>query len=358
MKVVLLTDTHIGARADNLSFHQYFKRFYEEVFFPYVDAHRSEIGRVVHLGDVFDRRKYINFNSLHLARNYFFDPLQQRDLEMDVILGNHDIHYKDTLQVNSPLLLLGEYPNIKVHDRVWFGQLGNEWVLYVPWICSENRLEGHGAVSSTPATYLFTHLDFNGFDLGGGRLCATGYDPGDFRKFKAVYTGHYHKKQSVGNIHYLGAPYEMTWADYNQPKGFHVWDTETGEIEYIKSPLKMFYKVHYDDKDKVATDLLKRNFDMYANAYLKVIIGNKTQPYLFDMFMEALYKRNPAHISVVEDHHNLNSLSDEDLVDQTEDTLTIIGKYVTNLDSKNIDKTGLISLLSELYNEAISMDVE
>ena len=66
MKVILITDQHIGARNDNLSFVKYFKKFYDEVFFPYIDKH--DIKTIINLGDMFDRRKYVIFNTLHFTK--------------------------------------------------------------------------------------------------------------------------------------------------------------------------------------------------------------------------------------------------------------------------------------------------
>ena len=115
MKVALLADTHFGARNDSRQFDEFFKRFYDDVFFPYMDKH--QIKTVFHLGDVFDRRKYINFSILYACKQYFFDKLRDRNIDMFVIAGNHDTYYKNTNDVNSLRLLLKEYTNIQIIDR-------------------------------------------------------------------------------------------------------------------------------------------------------------------------------------------------------------------------------------------------
>jgi DNA repair exonuclease SbcCD nuclease subunit len=73
MKIAILGDCHFGMRGDSLEFHNYYKKFYEEVFFPYLIE--NNIDTVFQMGDLFDRRKFINFNTLYLARQYFFDKL-------------------------------------------------------------------------------------------------------------------------------------------------------------------------------------------------------------------------------------------------------------------------------------------
>ena len=88
MKIALVTDTHFGARGDSVQFDNYFRKFYTEVFFP--ELQRRGIKTIIHLGDVFDRRKYINFNILKSCREYFFDQLTKHDITCHMIAGNHD----------------------------------------------------------------------------------------------------------------------------------------------------------------------------------------------------------------------------------------------------------------------------
>ena len=68
-------------------FHDYFEKFYSEVFFPTLDE--QGIDTVVHMGDVFDNRKNIDFWSLNW-QNVYFDPLQERNIKTYLIVGNHD----------------------------------------------------------------------------------------------------------------------------------------------------------------------------------------------------------------------------------------------------------------------------
>ena len=115
MKICILGDTHFGARGDSLDFHKYFERFYDEVFFPYLIE--NKITDIFQMGDLFDRRKYINFNSLYLCRKYFFEKCEQLNFDVHTLLGNHDVAFKNTLEVNSTGLLLNEYHNIKCYKE-------------------------------------------------------------------------------------------------------------------------------------------------------------------------------------------------------------------------------------------------
>lgn len=122
MKVCLLGDTHFGVRNDSLAFHRYYDNFYTNQFFPYIEKHG--IKTVIQLGDLFDRRKYINFVSLSESRRYFFDRLQEFDIDFHALIGNHDIFWKNSVEVNSPDLLLRGYDNITLWQGAGFSDRG------------------------------------------------------------------------------------------------------------------------------------------------------------------------------------------------------------------------------------------
>lgn len=354
MKLCLLGDTHFGCRNDHLSFHDYFAKFYSEVFFPYLDKHK--IDTVVQFGDLFDRRKYINFVTLSRAREYFFDPMAERGIDLHVFVGNHDTFYKNTNDVNSPDLLLKDYSNITVYNEPAVISPGDLDIALLPWVNSSNYQESLDFIENTRAQVLFGHLELAGFEMYRGAFNDHGMSADLFRKFDIVATGHYHHKSSRGNIHYLGTPYEMTWSDFQDTRGFHILDTETREMEFIQNPNRMFNKIHYSDQDKSMDDVLDIDLDMYQNTFVKVIVQNKNNPYWFDLFIDRLEKNGVVDLQVVEDHFNLNLEDDEDIVNEAEDTLTILRKVVEQVDSGSVPKKELDNFLSSLYTEALYVE--
>ena len=62
MKVGLICDTHYGARKGSKHLHDYFEKFYDNVFFPALEEHGVEA--VIHMGDAFDSRKSIDYQAL------------------------------------------------------------------------------------------------------------------------------------------------------------------------------------------------------------------------------------------------------------------------------------------------------
>ena len=351
MKIALLGDTHIGARNDSVAFHKFFAKFYDNVFFPYLKEHN--ISHVIQLGDVFDRRKYINFNSLYQGREYFFEPLNKYKTWM--LVGNHDTYYKNTNNVNSPGMLLKEYANIHTIKGVYETSFGGVPFLFMPWICDENYDESMSALQQTKATHIIGHFEIDGFEMYKGAIHEGGLTKDTFNNFESVWSGHFHHQSKLGNIHYLGTPYEMTWSDYGDQKGFHVFDTDTRELTFIPNPYKMFHKLHYDDMDKQISEVVNIDFNVYNETFVKLIVRNKTNPYCFDMFVDKLEKAGVYNVQVVDDHFHMDIENDDDIISEAEDTLTILSKYVNQLDD-SIDKQPLDTLMRELYQEALSVE--
>lgn len=350
MKLALITDQHFGARSDSTAFSEYFERFYENVFFPYLLEHG--ITNVIDLGDTFDRRKYINYDTLRRCRKYYFDVLKANNIQVDVIVGNHDTYFKNTNEVNSPELLLGDYDNIAVYDEPGEYNYDGLNIAFLPWVCSGNYEQSMQFIENTKAQILFGHLEIQGFEMYRGTFNDHGFDTSVFDKFDMVCTGHFHHRSSRGNIFYLGNPYELTWADFNDPRGFHIFDTDTRELTFIQNPYRMFNKIHYTDANKTVEQVLEDDMEMYRDTFVKVIVHEKNNPYWFDMFIDKLEKTGIADLQVVEDHLNLNLEDDDDIIDEAEDTLTILKKVVSGLDTP-VSKKELDSFLTSLYTEAL-----
>lgn len=352
MKIALLGDTHFGARNDNPAFHKHFAKFYDEIFFP--TLRQRNIEYVIQLGDVFDRRKFINFNSLLQCRKYFFEPLN-RDFKSWLLVGNHDTYYKNTNEVNSLQLLLNEYNNIHGITEPFETGFDGVPIIMVPWISEENNQRIHDALQSTKSTIVMGHFEIAGFEMYRGTMCENGMSAKTFDKFDLVISGHFHHKSSHGNITYVGTPYEMMWSDYGDQKGFYILDTETRELEFIRNPHNMFNKIHYDDLDKMISDVVNIDFNQYNESFVKIIVRNKTNPYCFDMFIDKLEKVGVYGVQVVDDHFHMDTETDETIISEAEDTVTILTKYVNQM-SHNVDKKQLEQLMVSLYQEALHVE--
>lgn len=354
MKIALITDTHWGIRNDSAVFHEYFNRFLESTFFPYLDT--EGIKTVIHLGDLVDRRKYINFLTSNRLKIDFLDRLRDRDIDCHIIAGNHDVYYKNTNQVNALHELVDrKYKNITTYISPITLKFDGTPILLLPWICEENYQESMDAIKSTSAQIVMGHLELNGFEMFKGSISDHGMDHKLFDRFDVVCSGHYHHKSDTGNIHYLGAFAEYTWSDFDDPRGFHIFDTETRELTFIRNPYRMFEKIWYDDAGKTSTQIIESAQLDVSNKMIKVIVKNKTNPYFFDLFIDNLEKSGPTDVQVVEDHLHLDLQDDNDIVDEAEDTLTVCKKYVSSM-NLNVDQKKLERVITNLYSEALQVE--
>jgi len=313
---------------------------------------KRQIKTVMHLGDIFDRRKYINFNTLKKCKEYFFDKAQALDIEMHMITGNHDTYFKNTNDVNAPELLLQDYDNVTVYSEVTELTFEGRSILFTPWICSDNYKTTMEAIDATDAKVCFGHYELAGFQMYKGHANDHGMDANIFNKFDLVCSGHFHHRSSRGNITYLGNPYEITWSDYDDPRGFHIYDTETNELEFIQNPFSIFHKFYYDDtNDSFRTSLSSFDFTSIAAGCVKVVVVKKTDFSMFDKFIDNLYNCNLVELKIIED---FSEFEDEAIGEENinlEDTITLLNEYVDNIETE-LDKNTLKSTLQSLYVEA------
>jgi hypothetical protein len=347
MKIALVTDTHFGARGDHLAFDKQFAKFYDETFFPTL-VERG-IKNVIHLGDMFDRRKYINYLTLRNCRKYFFDPMVDLGIKLDVIVGNHDVFYKNTNDINSPGLLLQQYTNISAYDRPVELTYDGLDILMLPWICTDNYEDSMSIIKDTSATVCLGHLELAGFQMHKGQVNDHGFDSKIFERFDLVFTGHYHHRSSSGNITYLGNPYEITWSDFKDPRGFHIFDTETRELKFVENPNTIFHKIFLNKDYKI------EDYSHLEDCFVKVIVQDRDNQMKLDLLIDKLEKVNPADIQVVDDHQHKDIEDNEDILESAEDTLTILSKFCDQMDD-TVDKKRLDNLIRNLYNEAINLE--
>ena len=351
MKIALITDTHWGVRNDQVAFLDNNKKFLDEVFFRYLDTH--SINTVVHLGDLVDRRKYLNINTAKRLRSDFIKPLHERSIIPHLIIGNHDTYYKNTNSVNS---IREFYENdFIIHEQATTVTFDDTPILFMPWICDDNREHALDSIRNTNAQICMGHLELAGFEMYRGSPVSHGDDRVLFDRFDLVCSGHYHHRSTAGNIHYLGSHAEFTWSDYDDPKGFHILDTETRELSFVENPFRMFRKLWYNDKGSTTEDMLAREWGKYTGSYVKLIVSHKDNPFTFDLFTSKLYEAAPIEVTIVEDHRNMDMIDEAELLDEAEDTLTILAKYIGTIES-NVDNKELDNLMRSLYNEAIQME--
>ena len=345
MKVAIITDQHFGARKNSKHFHEYFLKFYNDIFFPTIE--KEGITTIIDMGDTFDSRKGIDFSSLSWAKNNYYDRLRDLGCNIHSIVGNHTAYYKNTNDVNAIDLLLAEYDNIKTYSEATEIKLDKLGVLLIPWINSENEKQTLKTIKKTKCPMAMGHLEFKGFRIHRGYIMEQGIDVKLFDKFDKVYSGHYHTRSDDGKVFYLGNPYEMFWNDLADTRGFHIFDTETLEHTPINNPYRMFYTIFYEDQNYQTFDTRE-----YEDKIVKVIVRKKTSSRKFEKFIDKLYNSNVYELKVVENFQLQESENFEAF--ESEDTLSILNRYIEESEM-SLDKSRIQEVIKKVYQEACEL---
>jgi len=348
-KVCVITDTHAGCRSDQVSFFQHMHWFYQHVFFPTLEERNIKI--VFHLGDLLDRRKYINFQTLSRLKSDFLDEIRDRKLDFHILSGNHDIYGKNLLKFNGLEQVLEPYP-FHVYTKPQILRLKgiSRPIAVIPWIMDETRQQASETLLDAPSSAIvFGHLELKGFTMNPGSISEHGDDVSTYRRFAGVYSGHYHSISHNENIHYLGAPFHFNWGDYNDPRGFHILDTETLELEFFENPYSMFRQVEYDEDDESLAEQIEQGY--FMNCYTKVIVKNKHSQAKFEEFLSKIDAKFPLDLKIVE---TARLAVDKGDFTGAETTPEIIRKYVGAMESPM--KLNIENKLISYYEKALMSD--
>lgn len=349
MRVILLGDLHMGARGGDLDFVRYFNKFFTDVLFPYMK--KNNISYIVQAGDYFDNQTSVDTTAWRESKPVWINELQKNNFQMAVLVGNHDIAYRNTLRVNTPELILSEFDNIQVIKEPTTLTLKDGYSFdIVPWICEENKEEIFSFIEKQASSVLVGHFSIEGFPMfKGGAVEKKGLSRSLFENYPFVFSGHFHSKSSGGNIDYLGVPYEITWADYSDPKGFHVFDTVNQTVEFVVNPHTMFEKISYSE------DLDLDTIDIQGKI-VKVIVKNRGDLNKYNKFLEKIKSIGTKDLIIEEQVNDTSKVSDTDLteIDWVEDKILYIEKAVESA-TTDLDKDTVVSYMSDLHQRSLAL---
>jgi DNA repair exonuclease SbcCD nuclease subunit len=351
-KVCLITDSHWGIRGGSRSFANNQKEFYKYCFFPYLDSH-PEIKTIWHLGDAFDKRKNIDFVVLQEAKEMFYDPARERNLQIEEIAGNHDVYHRNTNRVNAPELIIAEqYDNVNIiAHEVESLVYDNRKVDFVPWFHGTDMEQDIiDYLKHSDSDILVGHLELSGFPMNPGVINLHGLDPDTLRRYDMVLSGHFHTRSQKGHITYLGAPTEYDWGDYGDPRGFHVLDLEDMSLEFIENPHKMFYKF-----------VITKDFDIsklgchLTNKQVRAIQGDTCSVEKFDSVIDEIRSYSPNDLDIIErdELESLRDLNEDDSDPEIISTQEFIVNAVSDMDLTSHERDEMIGFLSSLYTESL-----
>ena len=351
MKIALLCDTHCGIRNSSEVFLDNAEDFYSNIFFP--ECEKRGVKQILHLGDYYDHRKFVNFKALNQNRRVFLDQLRKNNMTMDIIPGNHDTYYKNTNELNALKECLGHYMNeIHIVMEPTVMQYGSLSMALLPWICADNYDQSMNFIKDCKADWLGAHLELANFEIGRGILAPHGMDPKIFKKFEQVLSGHYHTASRRDNIWYLGNPMEFFWSDAHDPKFFHILDTESRQIEKIQNTYTLFEKIVYNDKEMDYNNYNKN----LSKKFVKVVVSEKTDPFTFDRFIDNIQNQDIYELKIAENFNEFMGANVDDEEVNFEDTTEIVDSYIEAVDT-DLDKDKIKIQMRELMTEAQALEI-
>lgn len=351
MKIAIITDTHFGFKNDSPIFLEEYLSFFEQKFFPYIKE--NNIKTVIHMGDVLDRRKFINFNTLKNVRTRFTEWFEKNGVDVHCVIGNHDCYWKNTNEVNSVVEIFGDHFHVyeEPADVILDGMICG----FVPWISKDNAAEVEEYILRSDADCLFGHFEISGYEVVRGVKHEGGLDPNILQKFKTVYSGHFHCKQTKGNIHYLGNPYQMFFSEVSEQRGFHVLDTDDGSLEFVENTKKLYQKILYDD---VLDEQGHGNFNFlkFKDCFVRLVVTSKKNQPKFDMFCDKLFDAGIYDMLIVDNLGTTDEKQEDVFVSEKElsrNTIDLIDGYIDDL--KLGESIDLKNMMREIYTESLSL---
>ena len=344
MKYVLLTDTHLGVRADAEHLAKMQMRFYREQLVPFMLERK--ICTILHAGDFFDKRQFITLKTMYACRE-FIELLASNDISMNLICGNHDVLYRDTNDVNSPEIML-DHTNLSVFTQP--KEFDN--ILMVPWINSKNAVEFLDIMRESKAKICIGHFEIAGFEMHKGSVCEHGMDAALFNRFDVVLSGHFHTRSTKGNITYLGSPFEMTWSDFDDQKYFYVLDSETGELEAIPVKERMFYRINWNKDEMTCVPEWPESFQ---GKHVRVVADRREAAYSFDAWLSTIAQQNPADLQVVDVQVEISQDVQTLIAESTKSNLDLIMEFIEASGHDEQTRQMLTQHMTELYYECNSL---
>jgi len=343
MKIGIINDTHFGVRNDSSFFLENFLSFFENVFFPYIK--QNDIKTVFHLGDLMDRRKYVNIHTLNQVKKRFIEPLVEMNVDFHMVIGNHDMYFRNTNSVNSAKELFSDYDNFNLHEEPYTFESNGLCIGLVPWICSENEDKILDYIENCACPILAGHFELSGYQVLSGLNFKGGMSDSSLKRFEMVLSGHFHIRSQKNNVHYLGTQYDMTFADSGTLKGFSVLDTETRELDFIENSDSIFHTLNTENIEDCV------DYSKFNNKYIKLIVDKNTPKSKVDSIVKNIDKNSPHELSVIEDFTLNEDINEK--VDLSKDTITIINEEIDSLEGE-VDKFKLKTIMRDIYLEALN----
>jgi len=326
-RIFLLSDTHLGVRANSLEWLSNIRDFFKNFYIPYVKRTIQPGDIMCFLGDFFDNRQLLDINVLNVGIDIIMELAEI--LPVYMLTGNHDIYKKYDTDVNS-IVAFKHIPNVIIFEKPLVISNGHSKILILPWIGDKEKEENY--VRANKIDYIFAHTTISGFKYDNDReIGIASTDFSKFKNIKRVFSGHIHKRQELRNLLYIGSPYHTKRSDIGNSKGLYIFNPKENSYEFTLNDYSpAFQKV-------LLSNLLEFTLETTSaflnNNYTDIIVADK-HIHLFNLtkFVDILQDCKYKKIEAVNEKKRL----DEELSDAVEgvdirDILTLLELSIGDL---------------------------
>ena len=302
----------------------------------------------------------------------FFQWFDDNGVNLHIIVGNHDIYYKSTIEYNYLAENANEFKNTYVYQEQKKVQIGKYQILMVPWVISNKDFK-----FKSTADICCGHFDMVGIKMTAQMYSQEGFKVEDFEQFKKVFSGHYHIRSQKKNVHYTGCPYPITWNDYGEDKGYYVLE-DNYNIKWIDNRVNArFLKIYYQEfegeqtvkiggikKKSLVDATLEDAISLTSKNFCRVVTNTITNQFMFDQFYTSLvavsrdgYKIEIVDANEIIENFDMSELEQE--IQEEADILTTVSTYLAGMTfEKDVEKDFLVKLFEELHKEASEKVIE
>jgi hypothetical protein len=362
-KITLIGDLHLGIKNNSMEWLQIQKSFLLDFLISKVDEDFNQAQDILLFeGDIFHSRESINVRVHDEALTIFKTLAEKFKRGIYIIIGNHDVYYKDRNVVHSLKAISHLSDNIHVFENPKTLSInGSHNFLMLPWVEDTSKISGIISDNKDFCDYVICHTDVKGVKYNRWTKVDHGVEVSDLESYKRVYSGHIHHRQEFKNVLYTGTPYQMDRGDRGNTKGFYQLDVSSSKIietfiENTQSPVYKKFDV-YDLLEKPMSDIIDEFNNSFVDIMISVSLVNK---FSVNRFLELISKSTHRKIEFFT-YANDDSKSDSTSVEfNPEDQFNVIDIFKSYIKSKEYSQTFKQSLAKkfvEIHNTVKLQDL-
>lgn len=269
-RIFLLSDVHLGTRANSLEWIQNIECFFNNFYITYLKQNIRPNDVLFILGDIFDHRQLIDINVLNVGVNIMSEI--SKLIPIYIFPGNHDAYRKYDTNVNS-VIAFKNMLNVTIFEKPVIVTNNKSKILILPWIGNKETEENY--VRANKFDYIFAHTEMSGFKYDNGRDIkdSIGSNFDKFKGIKRLFSGHIHKRQEKDNLIYIGSPYHTKRSDIGNVKGLYIFDTENNTYTFtVNDYSPIFQRIMLES---ILELTLEETLKLLENNYTDIIVPEK-----------------------------------------------------------------------------------